>query len=258
MVEPVETTRYNYSVTQKQFLAFDNFRKEFKSYCHSLNSKYKEILFPLQKASAAKDTPDYPLETAIVYNTALDEITLDSEIKLIVIGDNPGKDEQLFKNQKYLVGQAGKIATGFFMQNPELKTDFRKNAIILNKTPIHSAKTNHLRSIISSSKIARTLLEETQIHMAKITAKLQQDLNCEIWMVGYSELKEKGLFASYKEALKNEYNSTTENWNKVFVFQHFSMNRFSIDLKAFMQNHPAQSLQNSIRQLGTIHKNEFF
>ena len=47
------------------------------------------------------------MQTPIVYNTALDEITKNDDIKLIVIGDNPGKDEQLLQNQKYLVGQAG-------------------------------------------------------------------------------------------------------------------------------------------------------
>ena len=60
----------------------------------------------------------------------MDRLTPDDEIKLIVIGDNPGKDEQLTKNQRYLVGQAGKIADGFFKRNPELGIDFRKNVVI--------------------------------------------------------------------------------------------------------------------------------
>ena len=92
-------------------------------------------------------TPAYPFETTVVYNRSLDDVTKDDDIKLIVIGDNPGKDEQLAKNNRYLVGQAGKIAEGYFRRNPELGIDFRRNVIILNKTPVHSAKTAQLKTI---------------------------------------------------------------------------------------------------------------
>ena len=76
----------------------------------------------LQK-KAAQNTNNvfYSFETPIVYNRDLDKITQDDEIKLIVIGDNPGKDEQLQKNNRYLVGQAGKLADSFFKKNNKKK-----------------------------------------------------------------------------------------------------------------------------------------
>lgn len=251
-------------MTNQQFQYFCKFREEFKSYCTKLNSEFSDLLKPLAEKAREKDTPEYPIETCVVYNTALDEITLDSEINLIVIGDNPGKDEQLQKNNKYLVGQSGKIATGFFSKNPELNTDFRKNVIILNKTPIHTAKTNHLKYLEKNGgeKIQRLILE-SQEFMAQKTAWLHQKLISEsknefpeLWLVGYAELKNKGIFIHYRDELKKSY--SPENWEKVFVFQHFSMNRFSIDLKNFQAESQNLSLSGSIHALGRIHKEEIF
>lgn len=125
---------------------FLQFRDEFKNLCNQW-SQFSNELYPLQKESA-KDTPYYNLETSIVYNKAYDEVQKTDKISFIVIGDNPGKEEQLSSNQKYLVGQSGRIAEGFFRRNPELSTDFRKNVLILNKTPVHTAKTVQLKYIL--------------------------------------------------------------------------------------------------------------
>ena len=102
-------------MTETQWQFFTDFRTDFKEQCHQWNEAFAAELEPLQKAAASKDTPEYPVETGVVYNHALDEVTRETDIKLIVIGDNPGKDEQLQRNQRYLVGQAGKIAAGFFL-----------------------------------------------------------------------------------------------------------------------------------------------
>ena len=134
-------------MTKNQWKAFCEYREKMKNCCENW-LKFSNQLEYLQKKAAEIDTPPYPLETAVVYNRAYDEICEEDEINLIVIGDNPGKDEQLKKNNKYLVGQSGKIAAGFFAKNPELKTDFRKNVIIMNKTPVHTAKTKHLKFLI--------------------------------------------------------------------------------------------------------------
>ena len=164
-------------MTTVQFNIFSDFRNDFRTYCKKLSEEFSSILIPLQKNAAQKDTPDYPLENPVVYNTALDEITEQSQIRLIVIGDNPGKDEQLSKNQKYLVGQSGKIAASFFQKNPEFNTDFRKNAIILNKTPVHTAKTKHIKFLLSNGdeKIQKLILE-SQVYMAQKTAELHISL----------------------------------------------------------------------------------
>ncbi len=259
-------------MTLAQWNSFCEFKNEFKAMCKKW-SRFSDELIPLQKAAAKSDTPDYPIENPIVYNTALDEITMQSEIKLIVIGDNPGKDEQLNKNQKYLVGQAGKIGEGFFKKNPELNIDFRKDVIILNKTPVHSAKTTHLKSIEKNgSAQIKNLLLETQNWMAKKTAALhlaliegasKNSFIPELWLVGYSELKPKKIFTEYKNTLQAEYKNAGAQWEKVFVFQHFSMNRFSIDLKEFSEaavseseNNSLKTLKEKISALGKKHKEE--
>lgn len=241
-------------MTQEQYAAIKEFRKNFKAKIEEWNEAAPNLMGLQQAAAKDAKTPDYPFETPIVYNRALDEISENDEIKLLVIGDNPGKDEQLLKNNRYLVGQAGKLGEGFFRKNPELGIDFRKNVIILNKTPVHSAKTAQLKYIAKNGgqKIA-SLIEETELWMAKETAGLAEKLNSEIWLVGYSELKSKGIFTKYRDQLKNY-----AEWEKIFVFQHFSMNRFSIDLKDFRQAHKELSLKEALFQLGTLHKNEIF
>ncbi len=255
-------------MNKKQWDAFCNYKSEIKKLCSSIN-KFSEELFLLQKESCKTDTPDYPLENAVVYNTSYDSFTESDEIKLIVIGDNPGKEEQLNKNQKYLVGQSGRIAEGFFRRNPELEIDFRKNVIITNKTPLHTAKTKHLKYLEKNgSKEIREILLSAQIKMAQITGELHKNLveNCEensfkpqLWMVGYNELKGKGLFVNYRDELKSFYEKNAPQcWDKVFVFQHFSMNRFLIDLKSYRNSNENLSLMQSIENLGHLHRNEIF
>lgn len=246
-------------MTESEWQVFCAFRNQFKHKTEEW-SAYANELYPLQSEAAKKDTPPYPIETSVVYNRALDDVTRNDEIKLIVIGDNPGKDEQLSKNNRYLVGQSGKIANGFFKRNKELCIDFRKNVIILNKTPIHTAKTAHLKYVNKNGgdKLAE-LIRESQTWMAKETARLHKALeSTELWLVGYAELKARGIFTLYKEMLKDSYIDDTDAWNRVFVFQHFSMNRFLIDLNAFRSAHKELTLKNSLETLGTAHKNEIF
>lgn len=254
-------------MTDEQWNVFCKFKNEFREKILEWNEFSQELLV-LQKFAAKKaKTPDYSFENAIVFNSDLEKINSSDEIRLIIIGDNPGKDEQLSKNQKYLVGLAGKIADGFFKKHSEFNVDFRKNAIILNKTPIHSAKTSQLKTILKEGrKEIQDLFNETQIWMAKKTAELHIELcknsgnsgiSPELWLVGYSELKPKGIFCEYKNVLQDSYKNHPE-WEKVFVFQHFSMNRFSIDLNNFSKNQKDSSLKENLYKLGSIHKAEFF
>ena len=260
-------------MTDSQWKAFCNFKEKFKKKIEEWTLAAPELSALQKSAAQAAGTPAYPFETTVVYNRDLDRLTKDDDINLIVIGDNPGKDEQLEKNKRYLVGQAGKIADGFFRKNPELQTDFRKNVIILNKTPVHSAKTAQLKKIMKDGgeKIAR-LVEESQLWMAEETAKLHCALcqgnekkassifECpELWLVGYSELKPGKFFLPYRDRLYRAYeNFSPEFWNKVFVFQHFSMNRFTIDLSDFKKTEGSSGLLEDLHRLGTLHKNEIF
>ena len=253
-------------MTKEQWNAFCEYRENLREKCNAWLSLSADLK-PLQAEAAQKDTPSYSLETAVVYNTAYDEIKAEDEIKLIVIGDNPGKDEQLKKNCRYLVGQSGKIADGFFRRNPELGVDFRKNVIIANKTPVHTAKTSHLKYLMKngSPEIVDLILKSQQ-EMAEMTAKLHQDLiekkspgekSTQLWLVGYAELKGKGLFLPYRDVLRNAYSGKSA-WDDVFVYQHFSMNRFLVDLKDFRSKNESLSLEESLRDLGHQHRDEIF
>ena len=278
-------------MTDLQWKAFCDFKKIFIEKIDEWNKRCPQLQVLQEAAAKAANTPSYSFETPIVYNRDLDRFTRDDDIKLIVIGDNPGKDEQLLKNNKYLVGQAGKIADGFFKRNPELGVDFRKNVIILNKTPVHSAKTNQLKHIIKNGGVqVAALIQESQLWMAEQTAKLHSALCSgasgggvapELWLVGYAELKGKGIFIPYRDKLKESYGVCTAGtdlagangtkgtdllvsgayaWSKVYVFQHFSMNRFTIDLGELTEEHSWDSLSliDRIHKTGHLHKSEIF
>ena len=278
-------------MTDLQWKAFCDFKKIFIEKIDEWNKRCPQLQVLQEAAAKAANTPSYSFETPIVYNRDLDRFTRDDDIKLIVIGDNPGKDEQLLKNNKYLVGQAGKIADGFFKRNPELGVDFRKNVIILNKTPVHSAKTNQLKHIIKNGGVqVAALIRESQLWMAEQTAKLHSALYSgasgggvapELWLVGYAELKGKGIFIPYRDKLKESYGVCTAGtdlagangtagtdllvsgayaWSKVYVFQHFSMNRFTIDLGKLTEEHSWDylSLIERIHKAGDLHKSEIF
>ena len=94
--------------------------------------------------------------------------------------------------------------------------------------------------------------------MAHKTAQLHASLNTELWLVGYSELKAKGIFSAYREALKES--CSAESWERVYVFQHFSMNRFTIDLADYIKANKKENapLESNIHELGILHKKEIF
>ena len=75
-----------------------------------------------------------------------------------------------------------------------------------------------------------------------------------MWLVGYSELKKKGIFEAFLQELLDK---TSEDERKhYFLFQHFSMNRFTIDLK---QNwNEALDLKENLEKRGTEHRNRIF
>ena len=273
-------------MTSTQWGAFSRFRTEFREHCTAWLERAGGTdgwLTTLQKeAAVADDTPDYPVETPIVYNTVLDTLRQTDDIRLILVGDNPGKNEQLAKNRRYLVGQAGKLGEGFFRKNPDLGIDFRKHVIILNKSPVHTAKTKQLARLLrEGTEEFAALFDKTQRWMARETAALQQALDCPLWLVGYGELRKKGLFSVYADELAAAYqhpatvahpgratstNATAQHpatvghpagkldSPPVYLFQHFSMNRFSIDLRN--RSDPGKSLAENLAIIGKEHRKE--
>jgi hypothetical protein len=202
---------------QSKWEAFCEFRTSFKCQINKWNDEYKGLL----GESLPDCKNDNPL---IVFNDALNSINEQSDIKLIIVGDNPGKDEQ--KEGRYFEGQAGKMAKGFFrIASKELGIeDFDKEVICLNRTPIHTATTAELKQLHGSK-----ILYETQEWMAKETAKLHKELGCELWIIGYSNLKRNAVFSEYCTKFREAYGEE-KHWEKVFVFKHFSNNHFIADI----------------------------
>ena len=220
-------------------------------------------LVRLSEEASRDDTPPYGHDTPVVYNTAWDGIREEDEIKLIVVGDNPGKEEQLASKRAYLVGQSGRVAEGFFRRNPSLGVDFRANAMITNKTPIHTAKTKHLKylSAKGSPSVARAV-RESQLEMARLTARLHQTLFAEggtrLYVVGYAELKGRGIFLAWRDELAKCYRPCPEAWDSVLAFQHFSMNRFLVDLKKYMEENREDDTARALDALGRRHRGEIW
>lgn len=249
-------------MTEEQWNIFCRFKKDFKELCRSAEHWNKDgFLRDLGKRIALENgIADYDLETNVVYNRDLELFTKESTVKYILVADNPGKNEQLAKNNRYLIGQAGKLAEKFFKDNPELNTDFRNNVLIINKSPLHTARTALLKKLLQAYKKEKdsdelqNFFEKSQVFMAESSFKLEQTFACDLWIVGYAELGKKKIFEKYWLELKSLY--TTENAQRFFCFQHFSMNRFSIDLK---QNYDTKlSLKENVDKLGKKHSQRIF
>ena len=199
----------------------------------------------------------YTVETPVVYNSALDGFTSGDEIKLILVADNPGRREQAAQNRRYLVGPSGKIANKFFLDNPSLGIDFLKNVIILNKTPIHTPRTVELRELCrmeaqAGGSMISSALTESQKTMAALLLEFHEALGTPVWIIGYSEMKKGGIFEVYTESLKELYSERQEMFKQIYLYRHFSMNQFTIDLK--QQSLPGETLTKSLRRIGTAYR----
>lgn len=223
---------YTHLMNEKAWDGFCAVKEKYRFYINSLMLKVPELRTFQEKLLSEREGGNYPLETPIVFNKALDEIEASDTIKLILVADNPGRKEQETKNQRYLVGASGKLADSFFRKNPDLEIAFRKNVIILNKTPIHTARTIELKKLIElgGNSIAQAVID-SQREMAELLYSFQKALgNIPVWIIGYSEMKKKGLFETYTDTVKSLYPETECLRNKIFLYRHFSMNQFSIDL----------------------------
>ncbi|MDR1319580.1 MAG: hypothetical protein LBJ90_08135 [Treponema sp.] len=233
--------------------------------------------------------PAYTVETPILYNYALDEVKPGDEIGLILVADNPGRREQAAENRRYLVGPSGKLADQFFRDNPALGLDFRKDVILLNKTPIHTPRTVELRELCRrGGKSFTAALEESQRAMARLLFEVHAALSdfrggtdqvpargemvkraLKVWIVGYSEMKKGGIFEAYTETLRALYaprqpaaaagerktavsKAAARLGGDILLFRHFSMNQFTIDLK--QQAAPGEILERSLERVGAAYR----
>ena len=242
---------------------WDRFVAARERYRRELEKLRKRLpqLRALQQSFVDGRSQTYTVETPVVYNTALDAIGVDSEIRLILIGDNPGRREQARGNRRYLVGPSGKIAEKFFREQPSLHIDFRTNVIILNKTPIHSPRTGDLKELCRLGGTAfAAALEQSQRCMAGLLLEFHealinhQGLPVPVWITGYSEMKRGGIFETYTEELRRLYSASSLQ-QSVFLYRHFSMNQFTIDLKR--QAIPGETLHKTLNRIGTAYRKRF-
>jgi len=232
---------------------FKKIKEQFRTAAEDLTSSLPGLKDIQQQFANSRSAGNgvYMVETPVVYNTALDDVTIKDDIKLILVADNPGRREQAAENRRYLVGPSGKIAQKFFFNNPSLGIDFRKNVIILNKTPIHSPRTTELRELCKMGTI-KPALEKSQKIMTEILLKFHEALDCPVWITGYSEMRKGGIFQVYTENLKELYAEHDDLYKKLFFFRHFSMNQFTIDLK--QQSLPEENVLKSLKRIGTAYK----
>ena len=241
----------------------ENYRSEIERMCRRLPG-----LQAIQQQLVDGRSPSYRVETPVVYNGALDDVNRDSDIRLILVGDNPGRREQAAENRRYLVGPSGKIAEKFFRDNPVLNIDFRKNVVILNKTPIHTPRTVELRELCRLGGVSlEAALAESQRLMVRLLAEFQEALAdgdgkvLPVWITGYSEMKRGGVFEVYVEELKKAYGFDAggaaggKAGDTVFMYRHFSMNQFTIDLKG--RALPGEPVAETLDRIGRAYRQKY-
>jgi hypothetical protein len=247
-------------VNQSEWKKFAAAKEHFRHITQEIDKslpKLKNIQQKFVNSRSDAKNAAYTVETPVVYNTALDEITVNDEIKLILVADNPGRREQAAQNRRYLTGPSGKIAQKFFRDNPSLGIDFLKNVIILNKTPIHSPRTVELKLLCGMEEetgghsIARAL-EESQKNMAELLLEFHEALNTPVWITGYSEMKKTGIFEIYTNRLKELYADKLELYKQLFLYRHFSMNQFTIDLNKQAQE--GETVAKTLKRIGSAYK----
>jgi hypothetical protein len=241
----------------RRYREFSALRDEFRERVDEWSLAVPELQNYQEKLRKARGYDDYKVETPVVYNRALDDIGPQSRPLWILIADNPGKNEQKAANLRYLVGQSGRLAEGFFRR--ELGQDFRTDVVIINKTPVHTPKTAELallRTMDKSGAVER-LLTESQGWMALFARKLHKALGVPVWISGRSELKPKGIFAPWFDEFSRLYRSAPETArDEVLVFNHFSMNQFAIELKK--KRDPRAPLADELRRIGTENRKAIF
>ncbi|MDR0401163.1 MAG: uracil-DNA glycosylase family protein [Treponema sp.] len=210
-----------------------------------------------QSLADSRSGPGYTVRRSLVYNQALDEVAPADEIRLILVGDNPGRREQ--ETGRYLAGPSGKIAEGFFHTAAELGIDLRKNVLILNKTPVHSPRTGELKELcrLGGPDFARRI-GETQRFMASVLLEFHRALSAggacpalPVWIIGYSEMKERGIFEPYTRALGEDCPGTPLG-DSLFLYRHFSMNQFSSDLRRQIQE--GEGLPAALDRIGRAYR----
>lgn len=215
------------------FQRFVGLRDEFRARVAAWSAALPGLAEAQRQLARERGEAAYTLETPIVYNRALDDITAESDIEWIVVADNPGKREQEAGMNRYLVGRSGLVAERFFGR--ELGVDFRRQVAIINKTPVHTPKTAQLRRLAVIYPAARAILDQSQRFMASMAPAMQEIFGARVWVMGLSEIRPGGIFEPWRQALTEAYagrdGGPRNLVSDLYGFNHFSMGSFATDLK---------------------------
>jgi hypothetical protein len=92
--------------------------------------------------------------------------------------------------------------------------------------------------------------------MASLVLEFQRALSLSsplpVWITGYSEMKAGGIFAAYTEALGELYAAEPALGDRVFLYRHFSMNQFTIDLRA--QSRKGEDVRSALDRIGRSYR----
>ena len=245
-------------ITNTTWKKFCETRDRFLLFTDELVKRQPNLLHWEQELADQRGGPMYRVETPVVFNRALEEITPSSTIKMILVADNPGRIEQAAVNKRYLIGMSGKIADGFFKKNAELGINFRSDVIILNKTPIHTPRTGELLKLrrLGGDSLAADM-EEAQREMASLLFEFHKIFNpVMVWITGYSEMKKGGIFEVYTDAIRESYGRNLKMREDLFVYRHFSMNQFVIDLKKKALQ--GEEIACTLKRIGAAYREKIF
>lgn len=180
----------------------------------------------------------YELINSAVFNKDLRKL---AAIKYILVADNPGMDEQ--REERYLIGKAGKVARNFFL-NSGLVKDFDSEVAVLNKTFIHTKSTVDLKKL----KEIKDLLTESQIFMADLAIDLLETTEAQLWITGCSELGDRKIFEPYRKALEKKCEENPKLRERIFFYPHFSYGNFSKNLNQVLAQHPGITIGNALKE----------
>jgi len=247
----------------RAYAALGGIRDEFRSLVAAWSAGHPYLRGLQEELRAELGYEDYRVETSVVYNRDLDGIGPADRLRFVLVADNPGKNEQLARNNRYLVGQSGKLAEGWFRR--ELGIDFRREVLVLNKTPLHTPKTAELRRLLALAgkpgsrerDSLEALLAESQAAMAGLAFRAARALEAPLWISGLGELRPGGLFAAYREALSALMASASPRSRpRLLAFNHFSMNQFAIELKR--KADPGKPLAEELERIGAENAGRIF
>lgn len=233
----------NLHTTEKR--TFEQIISDYRNICQTWNNDLF-VRKALDNFISASEK-EYNIDNYVVFNKDIENIKV-NDIKYIVVADNPGVEEQKKENSRYLVGKSGKVMRNFFARN-DLVSNFDRQVLILNKTPIHTPSTGDLKHLEGISAI----IDESQRFMAKMISDIHHLSNADLWLVGCSHLKKRGLFEAFYNEIKETYGSNksfSDKKDHLFCFKHFSYGNFSKEIKAAQLSHKTDNIYSLLTYVG--------